>query len=870
MEADQYPEAERVLKAAVEVARKLKLPPRHDAAKRTITNLANLYHMTGRSAEAAELLKQGVGTGPVSDDDFQALIARGYSAMLAGPSHYAQAEDLYNRALAISEANSGKASQEISQVLYLFAMLRCFQTRFDDADAMIVRSLAITAKNPGVDTVTHAISENVLAMIYYQMGRFDKAEPLLTHSCKVLSDRLGPGHPSADGAIDNLAATLAAQGRFDDAIQAMDRARRSRIAYVNRVLPALPEHAQFRMLASTERISRDTALAVALARRADPGVAARSAEWMLNSKAVIVRALSRRTVLVRESGDAATRRLFDELRKTWDELARITLSREAPADFQGNAYRELVGRECELSSRLGLALHASGDGEWVELAAIRDKLPSDAVLVEFARIFSTGGPAGLGTPGAPISARYAAWVIPPAKVGDVALIDLGPAEAIDRALEKTLSAIQSERSTGADRRAGDELRELTALLYEPLRAHLGPAHRWALSPDGALWLVPWAALPIAEGRFAVEDHLIHLAVSGRDLLAGRPTVSAVAPAIFADPSYSLAKGRALAKARALGRADRSGSGPVPDLDLARPPGFFSRLVHSQAEARAIEPHLKAYAGTDPLMFQGDEASETEFKSLRRPRAVVLSTHAFFLDHPKPDWTPFFPDLVPDRRGAVANPLLNCGLAMAGYNEATSSAKEGDGDGLLSGLEVVGVDLRGTDLVVLSACETARGEIQAGEGVAGLRQAFQVAGAGTVVATSWKVPDAESAQLMAAMFDGLARDRGPAAALREAQLALIANRRKASQEPYPYLWAAFSVTGFPGTDWGLAPIDGVQLPDLPDVSGTPVTPTRSSISIITGRRVTKTVWPDAALVAVLMPFAVFAAQWWWRLDQAGPP
>ena len=132
-------------------------------------------------------------------------------------------------------------------------------------------------------------------------------------------------------------------------------------------------------------------------------------------------------------------------------------------------------------------------------------------------------------------------------------------------------------------------------------------------------------------------------------------------------------------------------------------------------------------------------------------------------------------------------MLRSGLALAGVN---ASLKEGRDDGLVSAEKILGLRLRGTDLVVLSACETGVGDIKNGEGVFGLKRAFILSGAKTVVMSLWSIPSKETTELMTDFYTLWAKGKTKAVAFREARLNLM------KKKPNPFYWGAFIMVGNP--------------------------------------------------------------------------
>ena len=317
--------------------------------------------------------------------------------------------------------------------------------------------------------------------------------------------------------------------------------------------------------------------------------------------------------------------------------------------------------------------------------------------------------------------------------------------------------------------AHDLGRRLDAALMQPLRAALGTATQVYLSPDGALNLVPFGALVDERDRYLVETFTFNYLSSGRDLIR-KPVPATAAPrpaVVIADPAFD------------AGATAAAASGAPPAQLRSVLGNHFEPLPGTAAEAQAIKAVL-----ADAAVFRGDQATETALKSVSSPRVLHVATHGFFLQDQ---------DLAavtePGTATAVEDPMLRSGLVFAGAN----TGRSGSDDGVLTALEAAALALTGTELVVLSACETGVGDVKTGEGVFGLRRAFMVAGAETLVMSLWQVDDNATQQLMVEFYGRLTKGEGRAEALRQSSLALLRDPARR----HPFYWASFISTGEAG-------------------------------------------------------------------------
>jgi CHAT domain-containing protein/Tfp pilus assembly protein PilF len=695
---------------------------------------------------------------------------------------------LLNRALTIDAAFLGPNDPKIARYQTRLARIEQDRGKLDAAEQLFRRALALREKVLGVAHPEVADSLRDIAAIRRRSGDVGAAEPLYQRAITIDEKALGRDHPNVASALSGLAAIDVTRSNVAAAVAHQARAADIEEHNLGLILEVGSE-AQKRSFMATLADSTDFTVSLHAGTAPKDAAAQRLAlTTILQRKGRVLDVMADALSVLRRRLPEADQPLLLQLAAARAALAGSALRGpgDAPLEMHRESLKHLSEEVQQIEAKMSALSAAFWDQETpVTIERVQAALPEDAALVEYFIYRPTKQLLKAGAPKVD-PPHLVAYTLRPS--GQVRFVDLGPAAAVDAAvtrLRKVLAAT-TEGSVKEPARALDEL------VMRPVRALLDGATRVLVSPDGALNVIPFAAFIDEEGRFLIERFDFTYLTSGRDLL--RRTLRSAArsgPLVFANPAF----GRAGTK----GATTMPAPGARRSVSLAD--AFFPPLPGTASEARALSKILK-----DAELMVDIEATESALKKASAPRILHVATHGFFLPDQAPQATA---GDAPARSltategqasAAVENPLLRAGLALAGANGRKSGAE----DGILTALEAAGLDLDGTYLVVLSACETGLGDVQNGDGVYGLRRALFIAGAATEVTSLWKVDDQATRDLMVDYYQKLERGGGRSASLHEVQRSMLAQRATA----HPYYWASFVVSGDP------SPLRPVALPVAP--------------------------------------------------------
>ena len=813
-----YSKAEQLYQQVLKINAQ-KLGPDHPRVAADLNNLAalnqdkgNYYAAEGFSQRALEIIEQAYGPNHPN----VAVILNNLADAYKGQAHYTKVESLSLRALKIREQMLGQDHREVAISLNNLADLYQAQGDYAKAEPLCRRALKIWKQALGPNHPNIAIGLNNLAGLYQAQGNYTKAEPLYQQAFKIGEQALGPNHPRVAASLNSLACTEMALDRLHLAKQHFQMAANIETAFMKNLFVYSTEIEKLFFLKTlvgrldmfinfvTQKLSPDTATVKA------------ALNLVLQRKAIVFEASSQQQQIYNTFRDSVAQQLFQRFKALSHQIAHLMFT--GPRDSAFTVYRQKLNKlvaerdllvEKSLAQYSGTFLHERQGRQQVKVEQVADFLSKGSTLIEFVRYreFNFKTKEYQYQWGA---ARYAVFLLTVTKAGEVYMNDLGPTQPIDSLLRVYHQEMKMANNLGtlsklrkdAEGRLNKIAHQLYRHLFAPIKAALPDSGILHCAPDGPLHLLPFEILVDDAGKYLVERYQFNYLGSGRDLLRFAKVSQGDNMYVFADATFDAKPPlQAASKEPLLASSELVLASENVRRSHDWRGGKLEPLPGTAAEASTIQTLLQL--GKNQI-FVGSRATEENLFSLKSPWRLHIATHGFFLkdqEEVKQLTRPeMFMTTFDEQRfglGQFENPLLRSGLALAGANTIGQQHDSTQAyDGITTAYEISGMNLQGTDLVVLSACETGLGEVQNGEGVFGLRRAFQLAGAQTVVLSLWKVPDNETKELMIDFYTRLKNGEGKSQALRHAELAMMRKQREQYGSAHPYFRGAFICAGNP--------------------------------------------------------------------------
>ncbi|MBW4671722.1 MAG: tetratricopeptide repeat protein [Cyanomargarita calcarea GSE-NOS-MK-12-04C] len=799
-----YGSSEPLILRALAIFEKV-LGSEHPSVATSLHNLATLYQLQGNYGKAEPLYLRSLAIlekvlGREHPDVATSL--NNLAELYESQGNYGSSEPLYLRSLAIREKVLDREHPDVALSLNnLAGLLYKSPGNYALSESLYLQSLAIREKVLGREHPDVAQSLNNLALFYHLQGNYGSSEPLYLRSLAISEKVLGREHPNVATSLSNLAGLYWAK---DDVTRTTDFLTRGLTVEEKnlQLIYAVGSEQRKQNYAQTFTGSTDFAVTLAIQQSTkNPTLGKLALTTVLRRKGRVLDAMTDTVQILRTqlADNPETKKLFDEWLDVQQRLANLVYRGQGEEKFE--IYQQQIKQLEAEHERLEEQLSARSaefrkEIQPVELADIQAQIPQDAAMVEIVQ-YKPFNPKGKNDDGKWGESRYAAVVLRTS--GEPKWVDLGDDTTIDKSIASfrrvlargpatSKSNSQERRGIDVEPAEGKSLEELARTLDKqvmaPIRPLLGDVRHLLLSPDGQLNLIPFEALKDEQNKYLVQRYAFSYLTTGRDLLRLQTTAKQLSnPVVFANIDYQQQETVIAANPTAKTR----GSQNQRSVD-------FANLTYQPLKATLEEGEKIKEIFPKTNILIGEKATEAAIKQLKTPNILHLATHGFFLPDkelkPIPSAMNDFNQLEKPKYFNLENPLLRSGLALAGFNNRQNKQSNNTDDGVLTALEVAGLNLRGTELVVLSACETGLGDVKTGDGVYGLRRALVIAGSQTQLLSLWLVDDGGTKDLMVKYYQKVKAGKGRHEALRETQLEFLNNPKY----EHPYYWASFIPSG----------------------------------------------------------------------------
>lgn len=725
--------------------------------------------------------------------------------------NYNKAIETYKQALEIIAELMGEDSFDYSYTQANLSLAYINNDQLQEALQTMTSVLKTDKEVLGEGHPDYANSLHNMGNLYFKSQNLSGAEKYFSESLKIRKKAIGTSHPKYAETTNRLAVLKWAQKDSKNAEAFYKETFNNFFTQINAYFPILSEDekATFYYTKLRKVFEEFNSFAVEH-HQVNPALTGDMYDLQLATKGLILYATNKVRESILNSGDSSLINTFNEWISQKEQIAKLYSSNEEDLEIRNRKIDSLSSRANSLERELSTA-SAAFHNTYVQKSYtwqnVRDKLKAGEAAVEIVR-FREFKPdsSGYFTP----QVYYAALIVRPDTKDHPDMVVIRNGNNMEsRYLANYRNAIKYKVEENYSYQ----------LFWKPIANKLADVQKVFFSPDGVYNQISIYSLQNPEsGKYIIDEIAIQVVTNTKDLLEekrvpdgalkggkamliGYPNYHA---GTFEDMIAQTETATNVVVAASEGREVRGTRGARSAV------GLENTRSASRGLPRGIRGNLNRYITSNDLLallpgtkvevdkinslynslnqasevVTGDAAVESTMKEVKNPKTLHIATHGFFLEDPKPG------EGVDIKY--VENPLLRSGLIFAGANSFLASGEisddTGNEDGILTAYEAMNLSLDGTDLVVLSACETGLGTVQNGEGVYGLQRAFRVAGAKSMIMSMWTVDDEATQELMTLFYDSWLTTGD------KHQSFISAQRELKQKYPDPYYWGAFVMIG----------------------------------------------------------------------------
>lgn len=730
-----------------------------------LDNQAILHHSLGQfeKAESFYLKSKSIIEKFIGKNNPNYLSCQNNLAILyQGLSQYSKAEYHYIESKEIREKMFGNKHFEYAASLSNLANFYYEIGNYEKAEMFFLEAKSITEISLGKEHPEYAQILTNLAILYTNIGRYDLVEGLFLEAKAIYEKSLGKKHPSYLNNIYNLAKFYEIQSRFTTAEHLLTEFCHLYQENMTMSISFLSEVELATFNTTFGNISNALGSLLHTKMRVDDIgqgsiLGDLAYDQAIFDKGFLLNSITRLNNLLNTSLESI------EIQLQLKSCLRLLNKEYSKPIFDRSSVLELEEKSNNLEKKLICKI--SGYGETIRQVKwheVQSKLKWNEVSIEFVhyKYFNKKQTDSI---------MYAALVLLPNDTTPhfVPLFE-------EKELNQLLSNSQSRRldyvaevyrfaNDNSDTLSRDQNKSLYEVIWKPLEPYLKGVNKIYFSPSGLLHRINHNAIALNDQTLLSDRYDLVQLSSTRQLATneGNAKSKIINACIYGGINFEMDSTAVLATHQEI---DTNGIVLRSELsfsytDSTLRGGAWKYLSGSEQEANDINK-IMYKAGIKSALFKGKDATEEAFKKLgdyktESPQIIHISTHGYFFPDPKVSRQPSAVTLQEEPVFKISeHPMLRSGLIMAGANHAWKTGKpitpEAE-DGILTAYEISQLNLRNTELVVLSACETGLGDIQGNEGVYGLQRAFKIAGVKNLIMSLWQVPDQQTSELMTSFY-----------------------------------------------------------------------------------------------------------------------